>query len=118
MVELQPNNEKHDSDLMTMPFWPTQQLSDILSVKAKQMLLGFSGDAFQSRGFNCATWQTSGPGMALKRRQLYKTHLCGCGRGQEPTAKASTKDTKHLVRKGRDIRGYEEGNAGIPQKNH
>lgn len=54
--------------------------------------------------------------MALKRRWLYKAHLCGCGRGQDPTAKASTKDTKHLVRKGRDTRGYKEGNADTPQK--
>lgn len=31
---------------MTAPFWPPQQLSDILPVKAKQMLLGFASDAF------------------------------------------------------------------------
>lgn len=72
-------------------FWPPQQSAYNLSVKTKQMVLSFLAMILKS--FKCTTWQTSGPGMPLRKRQLYKACLNDCGCSQGVIAKASTKDS-------------------------
>lgn len=110
MVELQPDNEKNHRDLMTTSFRPTKQFADILSVKAKQLLLGLLVMIFKTRGFKYTTWQTSGPGLTLKKRQLYKPHPNDCGCSQEKIAKASTKVTV-LGQEGRRYCRVQEGKS-------